>query len=403
MKTWIFIFFTLAAAFLPGTLSAQTWFFSASGSTRLTDHPFAFRYDTTAWIQDLSAEAGYETDSWSLSWAPAVRFISTDPDYNNLSGNLRFAWFATESWTAEAGLWHQNGASDAPGLTVLNPWSGLYYHTDTDRGWTEAGLTLEGAWYDQAEELDQLLLTGYAETNLSFETKTSVTAGAEAGVKYFLTDSDQTGIHLADTTEAILQSGIAVEGNGRMNGKSGLNGVSSGSGSGSGSGAQSSRSLKSFAGLADLWVKVSQNVTDRISLTGTGSLHYSLTAAGGKGSSVASLASDYTDDNSGYNFQSASLALNFRLPAEVLLTATTSAGWKQYHSQLAWAGSETLSADSRSDEFYHLQLSVEKSFALAQDQTLKIAAFAGHKVQTSTSYWYEFESGDTGLTLSWQF
>lgn len=405
MKTSLASILMMVLFMLTDNSLAQDWYFSAHTGQEYTETPFSYRYTNPSLISSFSGEIGWSNDFLSLFWNPRFQSYSGDPDYNYLGEDLTLS-FLSGNWTSEFGLSHQLSIDNVAGLTFIRPFAGFYFRDESETGWFESGATVSGTWYQDAEELDQLVLSGYAEWNTSFETRTSLTLGTELSGKYFLTEPvTGTGVSPATTTMMSEDSGgLSVEGNGRGKGQG--NGIEGSGMMGTGKNAGSSRIARQLAGLSDSWVKVSQNINSWSSFTLSGEMHWVLSAQNEKkSSSVSAIASEWLDDNSGFNSQSVQAGITFLLPSEWKTTLTGSYLQKQYVSQVAWKDSVLVSSGLREDDRPGLSLSAEKTFYFdfAPGQSLDFNLTGYYQENNSTSYWYQYPASGAKLSLSWTF
>lgn len=409
MKTSLAPILMMVFFLLTDSSFAQDWSFSAQTGQEYTETPFSYRYTNPSLISSFSGEIGWSNDFLSIYWDPRFQSYSGDPDYNFLGQDLTFS-FLSGNWTTEFGLSHQLSIAEIAGLTFIRPFAGFYFRDESETGWFESGATVSGTWYQDAEELDQLVLSGYTEWNTSFETRTSLTLGTELSGKYFLTEP-ATGTGMIPLAGNILSeefTGLSIEGNGRGkgqgNGKG--NGIEGSGMAGTGKNAGVSRIAKQLAGISDSWFKVSQNINSWSSFNLSGTLHWVLSAQNEKkSSSVSAIASEWLDDNSGYHSQGVQAGFTFLLPAEWKTTLTGSYQWKQYTSQLAWSDSVLVSSSLRTDDRPGLSLSAEKTFYFdfAPGQSLDFSLTGYYQKNKSNSYWYTYPASGAKLSLSWTF
>lgn len=405
MKTSLASILMMAFLLLTDSSFAQDWYFSAQTGQEYTETPFSYRYTNPSLISSFSGEIGWSNDFLSIYWDPRFQSYSGDPDYNYLGEDLTLSLLSGK-WTSEFGLSHQLSINEVAGLTFIRPFAGFYFRDESETGWFESGASVSGTWYQDAEELDQLVLSGYTEWNTSFETRTSLTLGTELSGKYFLTEPT-TGTGVIPATTSLMSeefTGLSIEGNGRGKGQG--NGIEGSGMMGNGKNAGSSRIARQLAGISDSWFKVSQNINSWSSVNLSGDLHWVLSAQNEKkSSSVSAIASEWLDDNSGYNSQGLQAGVTFLLPSEWKTTLTGSYLLKQYTSQVAWSDSVLVSSDLRTDDRPGLSLSAEKTFFFdfAPGQTLDFKLSGYYQKNNSNSYWYQYPASGAKLSLSWTF
>jgi hypothetical protein len=404
------LFLLVVNLFLVFHTARTQWDFTFSYEQEYNDNPFRLPETQESWISSLQFGAEHELNKY------AVGYYGNYSHFNNIL-DRNFYWhqlvFFGGSDTTGWGVYGEQRINKSVyNIYDYKDLNGFFKHRFSIAGivsnWQSK---IQFNFYDQLFELNNWKMNSNIRFHKSFQTRTTIIAGAGFDYKNYLNSSQLIEVD-PDTIISELNfpttSVLNVAGNGHG---SGGNGGDKGYRHGDGEGYLTQNSYVNLENPSVLqfsfWLRLAQSITPT---TGLAFQYYNRTLLSGNDRFISDISYNYSQESEifndplGYESHSIGSELSKLLPKEVMLKLAAYYVTKDYSAEGIYVDEENYDElILRNDKYKTFYFNLKKEFEFIKGSTLTTSLNYQWISNYSNSYWYNYKNNFCSIGLEFEF
>ncbi len=365
----IYIYISIFIAIGVSNITYGQWDINISTLQEYNDNPFHSPLATESFINTFNVSVEKAFSKVNIGYYGNYTNF-TESSTRNYYWHQVGLWSSTNNFLYGLNIEQRLNGIDYSFYDYINYNSYLKYKFNINNIYIFGNTSLNVTDYKELNDLDNLLGSFNITANKSFETKTTLISGLDFKYKnYFNTNLSS----LTNIDNNITNSNSA------------------------------------YTTQLNFFVKIAQSIT---STTGIAAQYTNRNIIGGTAKTIRQLnfaygdESKYFDDPISYEGYTASLQITQILPMEIILRGSFFYNSKEYPSQGIYTEADKFNTDiSRFDVQKIINLGAQKKFYFgkAENTSLTLVLNYQHILNSSNSFWYDYNSNKINLGLNYNF